>query len=233
MFQQNVRYDFAFGQPGEIKYDGPKRFNSGSINSASAAYNIVGATAYTQPAAGGAFVAGGTGNFAGILANPKVYASIGTTALGPLGPTLTLPNQVQAEFAMMAELVVSVPAACNIGDLLTYSTTTGALATVAPIASYTGVVSTNVLTVSGMSATGNLGVGSIGYAANGAILYRILSLGTGTGGNGTYNVDTVTVASQAVTSNSEPPAGFAFVPNATIEKFPQSGAGLAVARLTN
>ncbi len=232
-FQSTVRYDYAFGQPGEIKFDGPKRVQTGLINSASAAYNIVGATAFTQAASGGTFGAGGTGVFVGILANPKVYASVGTAALGPLGPTLTVPNNVQGEFALMGELTVSVPAACNIGDLLTYNTTTGAIGTVAPTASFTGVVASNVLTVSGMSATGNLGVGSVLYSATGAILARILSLGTGTGGNGTYNVDTATVSSQPMTANSEAPAGYALVPNAVIEKFPQSGAGMAVARLTN
>lgn len=164
-FQNTVRYDYAFGMPGEMRYDGPKRVQTGLINSASAAYNIVGATAFTQANTGGTFAAGGTGIFVGILANPKVYASIGTTAQGPLGPTLTLPNNVQAEFALMGELTISVPAACNIGDILMYSTATGAISTAAP-----GTV---------------------------------------------------------------PGTGFALVPNAVIEKFPQTGAGLAVARLTN
>ncbi len=164
-FQTAVRYDYAFGQPGELKYDGPKRVQTGLINSASAAYNIVGATAFTQANTGGTFGAGGSGIFVGLLANPKVYASVGTTTLGPLGPTLTVPNNVQGEFVLMGELTISVPASCNIGDLLTYNTTTGALGTLPPA----GVL----------------------------------------------------------------PAGYAFVPNAVIEKFPQSGAGLAVARLTN
>ena len=164
-FQNTVRYDYTFGQPGELKYDGPKRVQTGLINSASAAYNIVGATVFTQANTGGTFGAGGTGIFVGLLANPKVYASVGTTTLGPLGPTLTVPNNVQGEFVLMGEIVVSVPAACNIGDLLTYNTTTGAIGTLPPA----GVL----------------------------------------------------------------PAGYAFVPNAVIEKFPQSGAGLAVARLTN
>ena len=232
-FQTSVRYDYTFGQPGEIKFDGPKRVQTGLINSSSAAYNIVGATAFTQANSGGTFGAGGTGIFVGLLANPKVYASVGTSSLGPLGPTLTVPNNVQGEFLIMGEVTVSVPAACNIGDLLTYDTTTGAIATVAPTASFTGVVASNVLTVSSMGTTGNLGVGSVLYSTTGAILARILSLGTGTGGNGTYNVDTATVSSQAMTANSEPAAGYAFVPNAVIEKFPQTGAGLAVARLTN
>jgi hypothetical protein len=164
-FQNSVRYDYTFGQPGEIKFDGPKRVQTGLINSASAAYNIVGATVFTQANSGGTFGAGGAGIFVGILANPKVYASVGNATQGPLGATMTLPNNVQGEFLIMGEICVSVPAACNIGDVLTYNTTTGAIGTVPP-----------------------------GTAA---------------------------------------PAGFALVPNAVIEKFPQTGAGLAVARLTN
>src|SRR4051812_10535659 len=119
-FQQTVRFDQGFGVPGEIKYTGPVRAKPGFLVSASAAYNIVGATACTIPAAGGAVVAGGTGSFFGILANPKLYASIGTTSGGPLAPTLTIPNNTEAEFVDMGEMVISVPAACNIGDLLQY-----------------------------------------------------------------------------------------------------------------
>lgn len=171
-FQTQIRYDYAFGVPGEIKFDGPSRVQPGFLNSALAAYNIVGATAFSQPQAGGAVVAGGaigpgSGNvFYGLLVNPKLYASFGTSAGGPLAATMTLPNNVEAEFMLTGYVVVSVPAACNIGDQLTYNTTTGALATVA--------------------------------------------------------------------NNVNPPAGFAFVPNAVIDKFAQTAVGgLAVVRLTN
>ena len=238
-FQTAVPYDYAFGLPGEIKYSGPVRAKPGYINSASAAYNIVGATIFTSPNSGGTVAAGGAiaagTTFYGLLANPKLYASFGTTAGGPLAPTMTLPNLIEAEFLTMGEVVVSVPGPCNIGDLLTYNTTTGAIGTVAPSAAFTGVVATSTLTVSGMGATGNLGVGSVLYSSTGAILARILALGTGTGGNGTYTVDTTTVSSQAMTANSEPASGFAFVPNAVITKFPQTtaGAGIALASFTN
>lgn len=238
-FQTTVPYDMPFGVPGEIKYSGPNRAQPGFISSALAAYNVVGATIFTQANTGGVVSAGGAisaaTTFFGLLANPKLYASFGTTAGGPLAPTMTLPNLIEAEFLLMGEVVVSVPAPCNIGDLLTYNTTTGAIATVAPIAAFTGAVAANVLTVSAMGATGNLGVGSILYAVGGAILARILSLGTGTGGNGTYNVDTATVGSQAMTANSVAAAGLAVVPNAVIRLFPQTtaGAGIALARFTN
>lgn len=237
--QTTVRYDLTFGVPGEAKMDNPGRIvRPGLLNSASAAYNIVGATFFTSPVAGGAVAAGGAIGAAnqpwGILCNPKAYAAYGTTS-GPLNPTMTLPNNMEAEFMMAGELCISVPGVCSIGDLVTYNTTTGALGTIGPNASFTGVVASNVLTVSAMGATGNIGVGSVVYSSTGAILCRVLSLGTGTGGNGTYNVDTTTVSSQPCSANSAPPAGTNFVPFTTISRFPQtaSGAGLAMALMAN
>ena len=56
--------------------------------------------------------AGGTGVFAGILANPKVYSNLGTVAGGTLAASLTLPNGVIAEFVEeTAGLIVQLPAA--------------------------------------------------------------------------------------------------------------------------
>jgi hypothetical protein len=235
-FQTTVRFDQGFGVPGELKYTGPVRAKPGFINSASAAYNIVGATAFTIPAAGGAVVAGGITQFYGILANPKLYASIGTTGGGPLAPTLTLPNNTEAEFVDMGEVVISVPAACQIGDLLAYNTTTGAISTQAPTSSFTGIiaVTTGILTVSAIVAGGNIGIGSVLKDTTGAIVAKIIALGSGTGGNGTYQTDIITaVGSEAMTANSQPVTGALFVPNAHIVGFPQTVAGLALARLTN
>lgn len=241
-FQSTVRYDLSFGVPGEIIVDGLKRVETGVLHSASAAYNIVGATAFTRPVAGGRVAAGGAigsaNVFAGILCNPKTYASFGTSAGGPLAPTMTLPNELNAELCVTTSgMVISVGAACKTGDLITYNLTTGALGTVAPVAAFTGVIAgtTGVLTVSAISA-GSLGVGSILYDAEGKELARVTALGTGTGGNGTYNtnIDTA-VSSQAMTANSKPAVGYGFVPNSTIGRNPQttSGGGLALAVLAN
>lgn len=69
--------------------------------------------------------------FAGILANPKVYASIGTTA-GTLVPTLSIPDNSQGSFLTMGTIVVNMVGPATIGDLVTYNTTTGAISAVAP-----------------------------------------------------------------------------------------------------
>ena len=240
-FQTVVRYDYAFGTPGEIKYDGPVRAQAGFIVSASAAYNIIGATAFTQANTGGQVAAGGTNPFFGLLANPKVMASFGTSSGGPLAPTMTLPNNVEAEFLQMGYMVASVPAACNIGDLVCYNTTTGALSTVAPSGTCTGIVAmtTGVITVSAIGAAGNIGIGSKFTDGSGNTVGEVVELGSGTGGNGTYYLNTAFlsagVGSEAMTFTSAPPTGTAFVPKCVVDKFPQttSGGGLALIKITN
>ena len=245
-FQSTVRYDQSFGVPGEIIVDGLKRVESGYLTSADAAYNIVGATVFTRPVAGGAVAAGGTigpaNVFAGILCNPKTYAALGTSAGGPLAATLTLPNYINAELCLTTSgMVVTVPAACAIGDLLTYNLTTGALGTpVKGVASFTGVieVTTGILTVSAISG-GSLGVGSVLYNASGSVIARISALIAstgGTGGNGTYQTDIITaVSSAAMTATSKPAVGYGFVPGGTISRNPKtaSGSGVALAVLAN
>lgn len=133
-FQSTVRYDLTFGVPGDIIYDGPMRAQWGFLGSASAANNVVGATFFTMPAAGGAFTAGGTLSstvaVGGILIKPKNYASFGTTANGPLAATMTLQNNINAEFLTMGLVVVSLGAATSIDNLLCYNETTGALSSI-------------------------------------------------------------------------------------------------------
>jgi len=234
-FQSTVNSDQPLGVPGEVIFDGPTRAAPFILSSASAAYNIVGATVFTVSSEGVA-AAGGTGAFAGILAKPKTYASYGTSAGGPLAPTMTLANNVIGELLQMGSLVVSLPnsQAANIGDVLTYNTTTGVISVLAPNASFTASQTTTVLTVTAITA-GNLGIGSV--VNTGTAIARIISLGTGTGGTGTYNVDTsASVSSAVMTANSVVASGSALVPNAVISRYTQSGAAtgnIAVAKLTN
>lgn len=239
-FQSTVRYDSTFGVPGEIFLDGPVVANPGFLNSANAAYNIIGATAFTQPAAGGAVVAGGTaGIFYGILANPKTHASFGTSAGGPLAATLTLPNNVTASFIRKtAGMVISVPAACNIGDLLAYNTTTGALSTIAPNTVISGsiAVTTGVLTVTALAAGGYIQTGTpltgTGVPAGTMITAQL----SGTAGStGTYqtNITTAVAAFTDGATPNYPASGYALIPEGKIVQFAQttSGGGLAVASL--
>jgi hypothetical protein len=129
-FQSAVQLQQGFGVPGEMFTNGPYRAQSFIINSASAAYNIIGATAFTLTSQGLA-AAGGTGVYVGILANPKVAPLQGTSS-SVLTPTLTLPNYAQADIVSMGSLIVTLPAAAAIGDYVIFDNTTGALSTITP-----------------------------------------------------------------------------------------------------
>lgn len=131
-FPNVVRADQATGIPGEFALDGPHRAKPAILVSPDAANNIVGARYCTMTAEGVAR-AGGTGALGGILANPKVYASYGTVAGGPLAATMVLPNNLNVELVYSTPgIFVALPAAAAIGDEVIYNTTTGALATQAP-----------------------------------------------------------------------------------------------------
>jgi hypothetical protein len=138
--QTTVNINYGFGVIGEVINDGPTRASSRIVNS-SGTPNIIG-YAYTRSnttdicTVGGAITNGST-VFGGILSNPKEYASYGTTA-GTLAPTLTLPDNWQGDFVEMGTIVVALTTAANIGDLVTYVLTTGALGAVAPGASAPG-----------------------------------------------------------------------------------------------
>lgn len=135
-FQSTVALQQGFGVPGEQYTDSPWRAQSYQINSASAAYNIIGATMCTITSDGvcAAGNSGGTAVFAGLLVDPKNVALFGTGGI-PLSPTLTVPNFTEVQCATMGDFVVTLPGAANVGDWVVYDQTTGAIATVAPLAS--------------------------------------------------------------------------------------------------
>lgn len=132
-FQSTVANTLGFGVVGEMAKDSPKRVDPYILNSADAAYNVVGRVFIVSSE--GVAAAGGTvtaGTLAGILVNPKSYASAGTSAGGTLAPTLTLRNGEIGEIATMGEIIVAVPASCAIGDAVKYNTTTGVIGTGSP-----------------------------------------------------------------------------------------------------
>lgn len=233
-FQSTINSVLGLGVPGELFSDGPVRSRVYELDSADAAYNIIGATLFTIKSEGVA-QAGGTGAFIGLLVNPKAYSSSGTSADGTLAPTLVLPNKVMAEIAKMGEFVVKLPAAAAIGDLVAYDTTTGAISTVPQFVSVTGAISATTLTVSAV-ATGSapLAVGQTISGANVTPGTIITALGTGTGGTGTYTVSvSQTAASATVTADPVAGSGKKFVPNAKVTRYTVGGAGLGVIEMTN
>lgn len=231
--QSTVALNQGFGVVGEIVFEGPLRAQPGVLKGTAA--NIVVGRYFTIDLTDGAFQPGGSGQPGGVLANPKGLASYGTSAGGPLAPTLVVPAGTVGEFVTMGLILVALAAAASIGDKATYDTTTGVIGTVPPLVSATGSITTTVLTVTAM------GTGSAPFAVGQTITGPnivpgtvIVSLGTGTGGTGTYNVNvSQTAASGAVSAASTAPAGTAFIPgNAQVVRYTNAAAGLAVLSLT-
>lgn len=146
-FQSTIANNIGFGVVGELFLDGPLRAQPGRLVGATPANNVIGRAFTISDDATATFdtsddpqpldvQAGGTGVFAGILANPKVYTTAGTLAGGSLADSLVLPNNTMVELVQeCAGLIVSLPGAFAIGDWIWYNTTTGALQSTAPGAS--------------------------------------------------------------------------------------------------
>lgn len=131
-FQNAVFLQQGFGVTGELFNNSPVISDSYILTSLDASYNVVGrGFSVSSEGVAAAGNVGGLLPFAGILANPKVYPSFGTSS-DTLAPTLTLPNYINAELVTMGKLVVTLPAAALINDLVVYDNTTGILSTISP-----------------------------------------------------------------------------------------------------
>ena len=132
-FQSTVSLQQGFGVPGEMFTDAPWKVETYTIVSASSALNIIGATCCTVTSQGlcAAGNVGGARVFAGFLVDPKDIALFGI-GNQPLAPTLVVPNQSIVELMTMGSLVVTLPAAANIGDYVVFNNTSGAISTIAP-----------------------------------------------------------------------------------------------------
>jgi hypothetical protein len=212
-FQSTVNVQNAFGVAGALYDDGPVRSAQYELNSASASYNVIGATAYTlttadpgNAQASGVATAGGSGAFVGILMNSKVYATSGPTT-GAIDPTMSLPNFILAELLTMGDIIVQLPGPANVGDKVCYDNTTGKLSTYPALTSFTAsLLSTGVLSVSAV----NAGLIQVGMKLAGPLAIAnvyITAVGTGTGFTGTYTTNYVgaTVSAEAMTATSLPP----------------------------
>lgn len=244
MFQSSVAATLAAGVPGELFKGSFWRVQPGVIDSDGVTNgpNLVGAV-YTQtvgvdmhcklggtPAEGAAFY--------GILVNPKEYVNFGTVAGGPLGPTLALPQYAKGSFCRNSTgLFVTLQAAANVDDFVDFDVLTGLIYPRARFAT-TGVgtlaIASNVGTIASAPAgMAPIGVGTIFNTLSGPA--TVLSLGTGTGGNGTYNLSPIT--NQAATANTTfstaPATGRAEIPNARVQFYNIPAAGLGVISLNN
>ena len=132
-FQSGVNISLGFGIPGELIVDGPQRVDVLTLDGDGGTIALAFTKSNTTNIAtqGGAIV-DGTNVFAGILVNPKVYASFGAPGGSPLDPTMFLQADSQGEFLTMGTIVVTLVDGGNIGDWVYYNDTTGALYATAP-----------------------------------------------------------------------------------------------------
>lgn len=136
-FQSSVRADQSIGIIGEIVLDGATRAQPAQIDPAATAANCVVGRMFSQssttglcvPGSGGAAVVEGTNHLIGVLAMPKNYALLGTSAGGVLAPTLTVQVGQIAEFVEMTAgiLVQSAGGVSAPGVQLQYHLTTGVI----------------------------------------------------------------------------------------------------------
>ncbi len=228
-FQSTVSLQQGFGVPGEQFTDGPTRAESYTINSASAAYNILGATACSVTSQG--FCAAGKTSanlpFAGILVDPKNQALFGASGI-PLNPSLTVPNYSAVECATMGSFVVTLPAAAAIGDTVIFDNTTGALSTISTAPFTLPGTTTNTSTTVTMASTSGVFAGQpvtgTGIPANTTVVSVTA--------NTSIVISAAATASATVTLTFTPsgrnlPAGKTFA-QAVVDYYTVAGAGLAV-----
>lgn len=122
--QTTVRQFLAGGVVGDIVLSGAIRAQAGILNTTTAANNVIGRAMTYVAGSDNELAVGGTGAFAGILANSKQYALQG----GSLAPSLTLPNGIIAEgVTMCSGIMVALTNTGSIGNQVEFSQTDGSL----------------------------------------------------------------------------------------------------------
>lgn len=240
-FQSTVNFNQPLGVTGEFARSGPQRalpynlVSTPNLNTIGNAFTITNG-GDPDPSAGapnaGQATVGGTGFFAGILVSPKEYASFGGST-GPLSPTLVLADNTLGYLATMGFIEVSLTTTNNnVGNKIYFDNTTGALGSYPTAAAFTGALAAggagveDTLTVTLLTA-GSLGVGSVITGAGVLPGTYITALGTGTGGNGTYKVNTVnlqTVSAELMTATSRAPSGKTEIPTGVVYEYDSSAA---------
>lgn len=110
--------ELVSGIPGEQAFDGPTRALSALLDSATQANNVFGRAFTYNDKSVESVQAGGTGTFAGLMINPKIYLIEVEYAL----------NGTSAEFGFMGEWYVELSTTGGVvGDPIYFVNATGAL----------------------------------------------------------------------------------------------------------
>ena len=218
-FQTAVYTDLPVGIPGDIPFiSGAHDDTTQLVNSSLATPNVIG-YAYTYNT-DGTVRCGGSGAFAGIAINPRSYTNFGASS-DPLAPNFAVPDGTALHLRRLGPVNVLFGAAATIGNQVLFNKTTGEISSQGAIASFVASQTTTVLTVASITAgfTGKIGVGVDIKDSTGAIIGKVISLGTGTGGAGTYNLNTsASVGSATFTCQSSAPAGYTQILDAKVDR---------------
>jgi hypothetical protein len=250
-FQAQVNIFTALGIVGNQADDSPVRAQTWNLYSNGQAQSI--GYAFTKSSGGnpapiypsassmlaGTAQVGGAApaEFAGILVNPLEQTLWGTSGVGTaLSPSLILPDYSIGALATFGQFFVSLASTALVGNLVFYDNTTGALDSVFPTSTFTGVVSTNTLTVSAFVAGGApIRVGTAISGTGVDVGTVVTALGSGAGGNGTYTVNgEATVSSTTMTGNAVAASGKTFVPKCIVTRYDVAAASsIAAIQLSN
>ena len=231
--QTAVNFGLAVGIPGELAYDIQPHVQNRLLNSSGQAQTF--GFAFTENGSGAAIV-GGTGEFAGILIQPKSQSSAGGSG-GPTTTTFNLIDNTEGQLMRFGAVYVAAPAAAAIGDQVFFDNTTGAIVTQARKAAFTGVIAatTFILTVSSITAAALIKIGSV-LTGTGVVPGTIITGQlTGTAGsNGTYSTNAAAAVSSFTDGQSDaaPIVGKQLIRNAKVDYFALTAAGTAVITIT-
>jgi len=135
-FQSTVRFDQAFGVPGETLLDGPYRAEPGVIRSADPTMNVFGRGFSMDSALPGVWRAGDPLTNAeryGVMTGPKQAVTAGTAAGGALAPTLTVRNEETQQITTMGFVVgVTGNVTALVGNIVRIRRADGVLFTFPP-----------------------------------------------------------------------------------------------------
>src|SRR5690348_16189630 len=131
--QSTVNVLLNVGVIGDILLDEPYRVQPVTLdNNGGTLGNFFTKSNSTGIATQGGTITNGSVVFGGIAVNSKIEPLFGSSATNPLAANETLQPNSQVALMTMGSCLVSIGNAFNIGDLVSYNTTTGAITSYAP-----------------------------------------------------------------------------------------------------
>ena len=155
-FQTTVNQELAAGIAGDYADDSPRRDTSYILIANDEQNPTIGA-AFTLNGEDGQAQIGGSGDFAGILVNSKMYANYNNLTAG-----LELPSGSQGSLCTFGHIYVESATAFEPGYIAAFDTTTGAISAYADSTSAEGTVIDNAKFIGYSGDAGEIGILQLG-----------------------------------------------------------------------